>query len=223
MAGEHETAPRHTVLVVDDQELVADTLARAIDAEDDLVFVGSATTASDAYRVALERQPDVVVIDSRLPDATGAQTGAAIRQALPETAIVMLGEEPDPVTIAVASDTRSFGFASKDESFNELIDTIRQVTLARDSATPARNGDGATTSRRVTADCYALTPREFEVIQLLAHGRSTGEIVDELVVSIHTVRNHVRNILAKLGARSRVEAVSIAIREGLAHVPPSET
>jgi DNA-binding NarL/FixJ family response regulator len=214
-----ESTRCHTVLVVDGQELVADSLARAIDAEDDLVFVGSATTVSDACRVALEQRPDVVIIDSRLPDGTGLRASAVIRQELPDTGIVMLSSDADGATRVAALESGSVGFASKTGSFDDLIDSIRQVATGDIAVPPTAPDDQLTRGRREGwSDCCGLTRREFEVLQLLADGCSTNYIVDELVLSVHTVRNHIRNILAKLGAQSRLEAVAIATRLGLVRV-----
>lgn len=208
----------HTVLVVDSQELVADSLARAIDAEDDLVFVGSATTVSDACRVALEQRPDVVIIDARLPDGTGLRASAVIRHELPDTGIVMLSGDTDGATLVAALDSGAVGFASKAGSFDDLIDSIRQVTKGDVAASPTVIPDQLTRGRGNGSDRCGLTRREFEILCLLADGCSTNHIVDELVLSVHTVRNHIRNILTKLDARSRLEAVAIATRLGLVGV-----
>ena len=169
----------HTVLVVDSQELVADSLARAIDAEDDLVFVGSATTVSDACRVALEQRPDVVIIDSRLPDGTGLRASAVIRHELPDTGIVMLSSDTDGATLVAGLDSGPVGFASKAGSFDDLIDSIRQVANGDSGANPSVLADRCTRRRRAGTDRTAcgLTRREFEVLGLLADGCSTDDIV----------------------------------------------
>jgi DNA-binding NarL/FixJ family response regulator len=135
----------------------------------------------------------------------------------------MLSSDADGATLVAASDVGSVGFASKAGSFDDLIDSIRQVA-AGDAAVPATAPDDQLTRgrREGWSDCCGLTRREFEVLQLLADGCSTNYIVNELVLSVHTVRNHIRNILAKLGAQSRLEAVAIATRLGLVRVAGPE-
>jgi DNA-binding NarL/FixJ family response regulator len=146
-----------------------------------------------------------------------------IRHELPDTGIVMLSSDTDGAMFVPALDSVSFGFASKTGSFDDLIDSIRQVATGDVAAPSTGTADQVMRGRRRGCSEYCrLTRREFEVLQLLADGRSTNHIVNELVLSVHTVRNHIRNILAKLGAQSRLEAVAIATRLGLVQVAGPE-
>lgn len=217
--GETETgAPARDhirVVVVDDHEMVVEALIRTLASEPDVEVVGRAATASRALDVTRERAPDVVVVGSTLPDASGAELTGSVRHALPGTAVVALGRSDDAVERADALAAGASVFVWKGQRVEALLDAIR---LAATGALPPA---AAPPGPRVGAD---LTVREREVLGLLAEGLSTEEIVDHLVLSPHTVRNHIRSVLAKLGAHSRLEAVAVAARAGLirlAQEPPA--
>lgn len=214
MTGKREGATR--VLVVDDHDLVAETLRRALAVEPDFVVVGCAASVSTAVQEARELQPDVVVMDFRLPDGTGAEATALVKAECPETEVVMLTGQSNGATLAQALEAGCSGFVAKAGRFDELIDTIRAVVRGEVRVPRSLIEDLALHLRpRRPSLGSDLTAREQEVLALLAAGRSTAQMVDELIVSVHTVRNHVRNILAKLQATSRLEAVAVATRLGL--------
>jgi DNA-binding NarL/FixJ family response regulator len=211
-----EGATPTTVLVVDDHNLVAESLTRALNAESDLVVVGTAESGTRALEAVRELRPDVVVMDYRLPDGTGAEATARIKAELPATDVVMLTGAASGASLADALEAGCSGFVAKEGRFEELVHTIRAV-VAGEVRVPQRLVEElAAHLRPRSAGLGAdLTRREREVLSLLAVGSSTSQMVDALTVSIHTVRNHIRNILTKLNARSRLEAVAIAIRIGI--------
>jgi DNA-binding NarL/FixJ family response regulator len=205
-----------TILVVDDHELVAEALVRALAAEDDMEVVGRAATVAEGIRSARQLRPDVVLMDFRLPDGRGTEATAAIKTERPQTEVVMLTGDADGAVLAAALEAGCSGFVTKGGSFRELPSAIRGV-LAGEVRVPQSLMEqlAAYLRPRPAALGADLTKREIEVLRLLAEGKSTSAIVDELVLSVHTVRNHIRNILTKLNAQSRLEAVAIATRQGL--------
>jgi DNA-binding NarL/FixJ family response regulator len=209
------------VLVVDDHELNAESLSRALGAEDDLIVVGSAVSCAGALQAARRLRPDVVVVHSHLSDGTGVEATALIKAELPDTEVVVLMVEPTGAALAAALEAGCSGFVDQESQFDELVRTIRSVSDGTVNLPPSLVVEIATHLRpRPDALGADLTPREREVLQLLAVGKSTSELVDSLNLSIHTVRNHIRKILEKLDARSRLEAVAIATRNGIVEWHP---
>ncbi|MFA5885228.1 MAG: response regulator transcription factor [Acidimicrobiia bacterium] len=204
------------VLVVDDHDLVAESLVRALSVEPDLVVVGRADSVQAAVVAAERLVPDVVILDYGLPDGTGVDAARAMTDRLPDVEIVMLTGLSSGATLAAALEAGCSGFVTKGGPFSELILTIRAVRAGEVRVPPEMMADLAAhlrpRDREVGAD---LTKREREVLALLAEGCSTDEMVDRLFLSVHTVRNHVRSVLSKLHARSRLEAVAIATRAGI--------
>lgn len=199
-----------SVVVVDDHEMVAEALFHALADEPDIEVVGRAGTAAAALAIARQQGPDVVVVDSRLADATGAELTARLLEQVPGTSVVALGVHGDPHERGSALDAGASAFVWKGQRVDALVDAIRSTsreTAVRPAADMSSVGS-------------ALTGREREVLRLLADGRSTDEIVERLVLSPHTVRNHIRSVLAKLGAHSRLEAVAIAARAGVIRLAP---
>ena len=211
------------VLVVEDYDLIAESLCRALNAEDDLGVVGVAGSVSSAVEMARELRPDVVVMDYLLPDGTGADATAMIKADLPDTHVVMLTGLASGATLAEALEAGCAGFVTKEGRFSELTGAIHAVLRGEVRVPQSLIDDLAAHLRpRSVGVGSDLTPREREVLGLLASGASTVNMVETLFVSVHTVRNHVRSILSKLHARSRLEAVAIATRLGLLPRSPDE-
>jgi DNA-binding NarL/FixJ family response regulator len=208
------------ILVVEDHDLVAESLRRALSEEDDFEVVGVVDTVRAAVRAAVELRPDIVVMDYRLPDGTGSEATALIKAALSHTEVVMLTGQATGATLAEALEAGCSGFVTKDGSFVDLVHTL-QAVIAGEVRVPQYLVSELATELRPRSPKLGsdLSTRELEVLRMLAAGRSTAEMVEELHLSIHTVRNHIRNILAKLQSRSRLEAVAVATRLGLVSHP----
>jgi len=204
------------VLIVDDHELVAQALARTLDGESDLHVVGHELTVAGAIAAAGRLRPDLVLMDFELPDGLGTDATAAIKRDHPATEVVMLTGFADGAVLAAALESGCSGFVSKDGNLRDLADTIRGV-LAGEVRVPQNLMAELAACLRPQPPTIGddLTPRELEVLALLAVGHSTEVLVHELFLSVHTVRNHIRNILTKLHAQSRLEAVAIATKQGL--------
>jgi DNA-binding NarL/FixJ family response regulator len=164
---------------------------------------------------AAEVEPDVVLMDYRLPDRDGVEASRRIRAVVPAAEFVMTTASLEQPIVSEAMEAGFSGFVDKSAGMKELVTAVRAaaageahfsqaalLTLVRTSRTPSRGVD-------------TLTGRELEVLQAMAAGRATGEIAAELYISQHTVRNHVRSILNKLGAHSKLEAVVIAAKAGV--------
>jgi DNA-binding NarL/FixJ family response regulator len=216
---EAASAPTIRVLVVDDHELVADSLVRVLSLEPDLETVGIAPTLSRARQlVALER-PDVVLLDQELPDGHGVESIGDLLAAHPEVQIVMLTASTSENVLATAMAAGAAGFVSKTSGLGELVCAVRAAPRGAAVISPELLGRLLTRMRREPARLGRdLTDREAEILSLLARGLTNAAIAERLVVSVHTVRNNVSNLSAKLGAHSKLEALAIAMREDL--IPP---
>jgi DNA-binding NarL/FixJ family response regulator len=210
-----------TVLLVEDHEMVAASLTTALNEEHDLEVVGWASTISDGVGKYSELRPDVVLMDFRLPDGEGTVAAAEIRALDPEACVLLVTGANDEGIVAAALEAGCSGFVGKDRGLDELAQAIRAA--ARGAAVFPADLLAAATARvtqRRRGFGDDLTEREREVLARLAEGRSTEEIGAELFLSHHTVRNHVRNVLTKLHAHTKLEAVVIAAREGLVDLRP---
>jgi DNA-binding NarL/FixJ family response regulator len=221
MRGRVDFIPQTRVLLVEDHELIAESVRRALNTEPDVDVVGCEGTVEAGVRAATDVRPDVVVMDYRLPDGTGAEAAARIKALLPETQIVMLTGSATAATLADALRAGCSGFVSKESHFDELVSTIRAVVAGELRLPQCLVNDLAAHLRpRASTLGDDLSTRELEVLQLLASGASTPEIVDTLMLSVHTVRNHIRNIMAKLQVSSRLQAVALATRLGIVPTQP---
>jgi DNA-binding NarL/FixJ family response regulator len=204
------------VVIVDDHDLVAESLRRALGGEPDLEIVASANSVATAVQAARAFRPDVVVMDYRLPDGTGAEAASLLKAEHDDIEIVVLTGLSNRVTLADTLEAGCSGFVSKEGRFTELIDAIRAVAAGEVRVPASLVQDLANHLRpRPLSLGDDLTPREHEVLVLLADGKSTTDIVETLFLSVHTVRNHIRNLLTKLQVRSRLEAVAVGMRLGL--------
>ncbi|WP_409185419.1 response regulator [Amycolatopsis sp. VS8301801F10] len=212
------------VLVADDQALVRTGLVTIVDAQPDLEVVGECGDGQAAVKLARELEPDVVVMDVRMPvldgiTATGLLAGADV--ARPVKVLVVTNFNLDE-NVYQALRAGAAGFLLKDAPPEQLLHGIRTVAsgaaLLDPEVTRQLVGRYATRIRPAPADPGALplAPRELEVLRLVAEGLSNSEIAATLVLSQETVKTYVSRMLAKLGVRDRVQAVVYAYRHGLA-------
>jgi len=208
------------VLVVDDHELVADSLVRVLSLEDDLEPVGIAPTIARAREMVASTRPDVVLLDQELPDGPGTDSIGAMRAHHPEVQIVMLTASTSDQVLTRAMAAGAAGFVSKTSGLGELVGAVRAAARGDAVISPALLGRLLARMRREpSAVGRDITAREAEILALLAQGMSNAAIAAHLVLSVHTIRNHVANLLAKLGAHSKLEALAIAVRENLVEPP----
>ncbi len=211
--GQHTDREAVTVLICDDHELVADGLAAVLQREDDITVVGQVGTMADAVAAAEGSVPDVVVMDFRLPDGTGAEATAAIKVVHPTAKVLLLTSHDDDAVLAAALESGCVGFLTKNRPVNDIVAAVRRAAadealITTDLLARLLPQVRSSTSRREPI----LTPREQEVLELLSAAATNDVIAQRLFISVNTVRNHVANIMAKLNAHSRLEAVVAARR-----------
>jgi DNA-binding NarL/FixJ family response regulator len=183
----------------------------------ELTIIGEAGSGQEALELAARLHPDVVLMDILMPGMDGLQATRKLRQALPETEVLVLTSVLDDTIIHQAIEAGASGYLLKDTSSDELCRAIHaaalgQVQLSRQAALRLSGGS----ADDQTAALQNLTEREVDVLRQLAGGRSNKEIAQSLVIAEKTVKVHVSNILSKLGVASRTQAALIAVRSGLA-------
>jgi DNA-binding NarL/FixJ family response regulator len=193
------------VLLVEDHDMVAEALELALERAPGIEVVGRARSRGSALAEARRLRPAVVVLDRRLPDGDAVAAIGAVTAL--GAGVLMLTGDATPALAARVTEAGGAGLLLKSAQLGALVEAVRQVAAGEPVFDPALlpgRTDGA-----------ALTGRERETLHLLAEGASTEEIGDRLGVSRNTTRNHVQRVLEKLGARSKLEAVAVARREGL--------
>jgi two-component system, NarL family, response regulator LiaR len=209
------------VLIVDDHGVVREGLRAYLELEPDIQVVGEARDGSEGVRRALELQPDVVLMDLVMPNMDGVDATSRIKQARPETHVIILTSFLDDERVVPAIKAGATSYLMKDVAASDLARAIRGAQAGQAQLHPevARRLMQQVTAPRKPEAGAALTDREREVLRLLAEGRSNKEIARALVVSERTVKGHVSNILGKLGLQDRTQAALYAVRHGLAQEP----
>jgi len=206
------------VVVCDDHHLVAQGVSMVLGAEDDIEVVGVAGSVAEVREMAMSRRPDVVLMDYGLPDGDGVTATAAIKASQPDVQVIMLTSFLDEEILVAAIEAGCSGYVTKHKGAEELTAAVRLVAAGEALVSPDMLARLLPRMRRGNHGLgWDLTPRERQVLDLLAHGDSKEAIARRLFLSTNTVRNHIQNILTKLGAHSRLEAVAAAAREGLLH------
>jgi DNA-binding NarL/FixJ family response regulator len=212
--NEH-TAPIR-VLIVDDHDVFASSLAQVLALEPDLLTVGTAQSIAEARTMIPHTLPDVVLMDHRLPDGDGVAAIDELRPLRQATKYVVLTASTADHVLVSAIEAGASGFLSKSRSLDEVRSAVRAAHSGEAVISPELLARLLPRLNRHRAPGRVeLTERELEVLALLAEGLANSEIAARLVVSVHTIRNHVANLSAKLGAHSKLEVLSIAIRQGL--------
>ena len=208
------------VVVADDQRAVREGLALLVGAIDDIEVVGEAGNGVEAVQLARELRPDVVLMDLRMPELDGAAATRELRESGSQTRVLVLTTYADDASLFPALQAGASGYLTKDASAEEIERAIRAVAAGETHLDPAVQGRlvaaALDAAKRPVALPDELTAREVEVLQLIAAGRSNGEIAAELVVSAATVKTHVNHIFQKTGARDRAQAVRYAYERGIA-------
>jgi DNA-binding NarL/FixJ family response regulator len=197
------------ILVADDHGIVRSGLKMLIDRQDGMDVVAEAGDGVDAVAAAQAARPDVAILDVAMPRMTGIQAAREIRAHCPETAVLLLSMYDDERYVHDALRAGASGYVLKRQADSELIDAVRAVASGGQfvSALP-----GAVVE---SAHEDPLTPRELDVVKLIAEAFTNRQIAETLQVSEKTVESHRANVLSKLGMRDRVELVRYAIKRGL--------
>jgi two-component system, NarL family, nitrate/nitrite response regulator NarL len=211
-----------TVLLVEDHLLVAEGLAALLNATGDVRVTGSAATAVEAIRLALDQPPDVVVMDAHLPDGSGAEIAGRIREGRPHLPIVFLSADESETAMIAAVRAGACAYLPKSRAIADVVEAVRRaaegemlIPAGQLARLLARSHEMARDDNERRRLLDSLTPREKEVLALMAEGLDNRAVAAELGIGFTTVRGHVQNILEKLGAHSKLEALACAARFGL--------
>lgn len=198
------------VFSVDDHPLLREGIAAIINSQPDMTMVAQASNGREAVQQFREHQPDVTLMDLRLPDISGIDALMAIRSEFAEARIVMLTTFEGDVEIQRALAAGARGYLLKNMPPRELLDVIRQVHAGK-----KRIPHEIAASLAEHMSDESLTTREIEVLKHVASGNRNKDIAEQLFISEETVKAHVKHIMEKLGATDRTQAVTIAVRRGI--------
>lgn len=202
------------VLIVDDHDMLREGLATFLKAFPDMEMVGEAANGLEAIERSRELSPDVVLMDLVMPEMDGVTAIKAIHAERPGTAIIALSSFGEERLVRSALESGALSYLLKNVSAESLAEAIRLACAGISSLSPEAS-TAVVRGHESPAPLDDLTPREREILRLLVDGRTNAEIAAHLGLSLYTVKNHVRNLLGKLGAGSRTEAVSLALQSGL--------
>lgn len=209
------------VLVADDQRVVREGLVTILDLLPEIEVVGAAADGVQAVELAAELEPEVVLMDLRMPGCDGVEATRRIRARLPAVDVLVLTTYADDRSLLAALRAGARGYLTKDAGADEVRDAIRAVARGDAAIDPAVHRhliDAITTGPDEPIPPQlpdGLTPREAEVLSLVADGLSNAEIAARLVVSEATVKSHINHLFTKTGVRDRAQAVAYAFRHGL--------
>jgi DNA-binding NarL/FixJ family response regulator len=211
------------VVVADDQRAVREALATVLDVVPGIVVVGQAADGEEAVRLGLELSPDVVLMDLRMPNMDGVAATRRIAAERPAVKVVVLTTFADDVSILSALQAGAVGYLTKDAGREQIALAVRSAAAGQSVLDPAAQNAllraAATAGPAASAEPAPLpddlTPREADVLRAIAAGRTNREIAAELYIAEVTVKSHVNHLFAKIGARSRAEAVRYAYDRGL--------
>ena len=204
------------VMIVEDHPFMQAGIRKALEKFDDIRVVGEASTAKRAMEIAHYVNPDIVIMDVKLPDSDGITTMKSIRARCKSAKVLMFSGFDDEHYVVRALESGANGYLLKNVGAAELADAVRQTANGLNPISPQLTGKVIPMARQKTQIYDRLTPREKEVWQLLSNGASNAEISKQLFVSESTVKFHIRNIFHKLGVKNRVEAARAAYHSTIA-------
>jgi DNA-binding NarL/FixJ family response regulator len=205
---------RISCLVADDHAIVREGLRRVLSQPSDMLVVGEAPSGEAALELVAKRRPEVVLMDARMPGMGGVAAASRIAQEHPDVRVVMFTAHSEQDLLWEALDAGAQGFVLKDSESGVVVAAIRQV-VAGDPYIDERLRPDFLRQFARPRPGGVLSAREREILQMLADGNSNREVSERLVVSVETVKTHVKHILAKLEAEHRTQAVAIGIRQAL--------
>ena len=209
------------VLIVEDHQMVGQLMERVLEEEPDIRVAGRVTTIADAHDRLASEPVDVVLMDYHLPDGDGITAATRIRSEHGSTRVVIVTGAADDYLLKAALSAGCSGYLRKDEAAESLAVAVRAAHAGSSAVSPdmlSRMFDTLDKKSKLE-DGNTLSGREMDVLRLLANGLSNDSIAESLFISVNTVRNHTQNILEKLQAHSKLEAVTKAIKLGLVNVP----
>jgi two-component system response regulator NreC len=203
------------LLLADDHAIMRAGLRMLLEAQPDMTVVAEASDGEEAVRRAHTTHPDVAVIDLTMPGLSGVETLQRLRRELPATRLLVLTMHDDPGYARMAQAAGAAGHVIKDAQSAELLAAIRAVHRGQAFVHVGADGPASATAPRRPGPAPALSPRERQVLELLAHGHTNREVADRLVLSVKTVETHRARLSDKLGLHSRADLVRLALELGL--------
>ena len=198
------------VMAVDDHPLLRDGISALIGNQTDMELVAEASTGREALELFRRHRPDVTLLDLQMPEMSGIDAISAIRGEFPDARIIMLTTHAGDVQVSRALKAGARAYLLKGLLRKELLETIRAVYAGQKRVS---SEVAAEIAEHATDD--ALTPRETDVLRLVARGNANKAIADQLSLTEETVKSHIRSILAKLSANDRTHAVAIGLKRGI--------
>jgi len=209
-----------SVLIVDDHELIRHGLRRAFEHDPDFEVVGEVGTLADAVDAVARTHPDIVIMDLRLPDGSGLEATRRLRADNPRLGIVVLTMYPGDDALFGALEAGASAFVPKDAPADDVVAAARHAASSPATFTSADLADAM--RRRMSSSTTPLSPREREVLTLLADGLVVAQIARKLFISESTAKTHISKLYEKLGAANRAQALMTAMRLGLISATPDE-
>jgi NarL family two-component system response regulator LiaR len=203
------------IMVVDDHTMVRDGLKVFLSVYDDIDVVAEAQDGQQALELCAQTKPDVVLMDIVMPGMDGPTATKRIRSDFPNIQVIALTSFLEPDLVQDAIQSGAISYLLKDVHADKLASSIRDAFQGHGTIDSTAAQVLVQSSRRPIPPTYDLTPREIEILSLLAEGKTNKEIAQQLTLSPGTVRFHVSNVLSKLGVSNRTEAVSLAIKHEL--------
>jgi two-component system, NarL family, nitrate/nitrite response regulator NarL len=221
LEGEPVARPVH-VLIVQDHPLLASALARVLEAQPDFAVSGVSSSGADARDAAARKRPDVVLMDFRLPDVTGPEAARMIQNEHADAAIVFHSADESEAALLDAVDAGATAYLTKDATADQIIEAVRRASRGEVLipvelfARAIARQRGVDLRKRERDQLLAeFTPRELDILHLLAEGLDTTAMSQRLGIAPHTVEWHVRHVIEKLQVHSKLQAVIAAARKGL--------
>jgi DNA-binding NarL/FixJ family response regulator len=212
-------------LIVQDHPLLASAIARILDSEADLTVAGVARRGDEAAAMAARQEPAVVLMDFHLPDSSGPAAAAVIKLAVPNAAIVFHSADESETSLLDAIDAGATAYLTKSATADQIVEAVRKASVGEVLIPVELFAKAIARQRKVVTDEQArrklsakFTPRELDVLRLLAEGHDTATLASRLNIAPHTVEWHVRHVIEKLGVHSKLQAVIAAARMGLIEI-----
>jgi DNA-binding NarL/FixJ family response regulator len=202
-----------TVLLVDDHELIRQGLRRAFERADDFTVIAEASSVAEGLAIAAQSSPDVVLMDVRLPDGSGLDAVKQLRAAHPQMGIVVLTMYAGDEHLFGALEAGASAFVPKDAPADDVVAAARHAAASPDAFSAADLANAM--KRRLAPSGPQISPREREVLGLLADGLAVSQIARKLYISESTAKTHISKLYEKLGAGNRAQAIMSAMRMGL--------
>jgi two-component system, NarL family, nitrate/nitrite response regulator NarL len=215
-------ARRVQVLIVQDHPLLASALARVLEGQPDFAVSGVSSSGADALQAASRSRPDVVLMDFRLPDVPGPEAARMLQNQHADAAIVFHSADDSETALLDAVDAGATAYLTKDATADEIIEAVRRasrgevlIPVELFARAIARQRGGVVKKRERDQLRAGFTPRELDILHLLAEGLDTASMAQRLNIAPHTVEWHVRHVIEKLHVHSKLQAVIAAARRGL--------